>query len=455
MAGIGFELRNILAKQTFGSLLRAYGYAGLISSGPWILSILAVMGIGVLSVGAVADAGVRQFLVSVTYLMAGSLIFSGALQLMLTRYVADRIYDRRPDEVVPALFGALALVTALGGVLASALVGLFFAGSWLYRTLVVAGFVLLSQSWVVVVLLSGLKQYRRVLLVFVAGYALSATAAVAARPYGAEGLLAGFLLGQAVLLYAMVALVAAEYPTRRLVSFAFLNPRRGHYSLLFTGALYNLGIWADKIVFWINPATSEEVIAPLRASVIYDIPIFLAYLSIAPGMAVFILRMETDFAEHYDAFYKAVREGETLARIERLKGQMMGSVRQGIGEIVRVQGMTVVLLVMAGPRLLPALGISTVYLPLFCVYLLGTGMQVLMLAMFNVLFYLDKRRLALALATLFCVLNFTLTALSQRLGPGFYGYGFALSATLTSLLGLWFTAVKFKRLEYETFMLQR
>ncbi len=29
---------------SFWGLLRAYGYAGMISSGPWVLSILGVMG---------------------------------------------------------------------------------------------------------------------------------------------------------------------------------------------------------------------------------------------------------------------------------------------------------------------------------------------------------------------------------------------------------------------------
>ena len=36
---------------------------------------------------------------------------------------------------------------------------------------------------------------------------------------------------------------------------------------------------------------------------------FLAYLSIIPGMAVFLLRMETDFVEQYRKFYAAINEG--------------------------------------------------------------------------------------------------------------------------------------------------
>ena len=45
MAGIGFELRKLMRRDSFWGLLRAYGYAGMISSGPWVLSILGVVAI--------------------------------------------------------------------------------------------------------------------------------------------------------------------------------------------------------------------------------------------------------------------------------------------------------------------------------------------------------------------------------------------------------------------------
>ena len=36
MAGIGFELRKLLSKESYASLFQAYAYAGIISSGPCI-----------------------------------------------------------------------------------------------------------------------------------------------------------------------------------------------------------------------------------------------------------------------------------------------------------------------------------------------------------------------------------------------------------------------------------
>ncbi|WP_226857216.1 exopolysaccharide Pel transporter PelG [Acidithiobacillus concretivorus] len=49
MAGIGFELRRILKRRTYFSLLQAYGFAGIVSSGPWLLSIFGILLLGFLA----------------------------------------------------------------------------------------------------------------------------------------------------------------------------------------------------------------------------------------------------------------------------------------------------------------------------------------------------------------------------------------------------------------------
>ena len=56
MAGIGFELRKLLRRDSLLGLLQAYTYAGLISSGPWVLSILGILLVGILSLGIVIPA---------------------------------------------------------------------------------------------------------------------------------------------------------------------------------------------------------------------------------------------------------------------------------------------------------------------------------------------------------------------------------------------------------------
>lgn len=68
----------------------------------------------------------------------------------------------------------------------------------------------------------------------------------------------------------------------------------------------------------------------LRNSILYDLPIFLAYLAIVPGMAVFLLRLETEFAEKYDSYYDAVRGGATFDAIKKRHIEMIDTARTSL-----------------------------------------------------------------------------------------------------------------------------
>ncbi|GGD05835.1 exopolysaccharide Pel transporter PelG [Halopseudomonas salina] len=456
MAGIGFELRKILARDSYSSTLRAYVYAGLLSAGPWVLSIISVMLIGIMSIGVVfPELLVRQFLVTTTYLFATSLITTGGLQVFFTRFVSDRLFEKKPHVILPNLLGIMLIATICAGLLAFVLLWWLFDQPFLYRLLVLTNFVTLCNLWLVIIFLSGMKQYNRILLTMLGGYSLMVVASFFLRPWGLDGLLFALLLGHATLLFVFLFDILREYRAEKLIAFDFLDRKQVFLSLLLTGVCYNMGIWADKFIFWFNPMTSEHVIGPLRASMLYDLPIFLAYLSIIPGMAVFLVRIETDFAEWYERLFDAVREGQTLQHIQQLKSEMTVAIRQGLQEICKVQGITVVLLFLFAPKLLEWLGISHFYLPLFYIDLIGVSFQLLLMALLNVFFYLDKRAIVLELSALFVLLNIALTLLSQYLGPSFYGYGFTVSLAICVLLGMMRLNKSLDDLEYNTFMLSR
>jgi uncharacterized membrane protein len=455
MAGIGFELRRMLSRDSYSGLLGAYGYAGLVSSGPWVFSIAGVLAIGILAAGtAMPPERITQFLVSVTYLMAGSVFLTGPLQLMFSRFVADRIYENRGDRILPNLLGTLTLTTLVSGSLATLLVLTTFNESPACHALLVANFVVLSDAWVLMVLLSGVKAHKKVITLFFLAYLASVIAAAVLRPWGLEGLLAGFLVGQAGAMFAALALVIVAFPGERKVRFDFLDPAQAFYELAAVGLVFYAGAWADKVLFWMNPATSAQAIGPLRYSLIYDLPIFLAYLTVIPSMAVLFLRLEADFADRCSAFFDAVRDGAPLQRIEQVKDGMVSCVRQGLFEILKVQAVTLVGVFVAGPAILRLAGISPLYLRLLYVDAAGVALQVLFLAVLNVLFYLDERRMALVLSAIFAVANLSLSALTLRLGPQWYGFGFAGAALIAAVSGLPLLTGKLARLESETFMLQ-
>lgn len=455
MAGIGFQLRRMLAQDTHAGFLGAYACAGLVSSGPWVLSVGGVVALGLLAARAAAPAAeVTQFLVSVTWLMAGSLVLTGPLQLLFGRFVADRIYEGHRERIVPNLLGALEVATLGSGAVGSIAVLLAPGVPLPCRILLLASLVALSGSWVLVVLLSGVRAWGAVLGLFLSAGLVSLGAELVLRHRGLEGLLAGFVAGQAVALFGMLALVLRAFPGERAVRFEFLGSREARYELAAVGALFYLGVWADKACFWMWPETSVPVLGPLRFSVVYDLPVSIAYLAAIPAMAAMFLRLEADFADRCQAFFGGVRDGASLARLRSLRDGMTGCARRGLLEILEVQGATLALVLAAGPRLLRAAGLSPLYQRLLAVDAAAVTLQVLFLAILNVLFYLDQRRAALGLCALFAASNLSLTALSLWLGPEWYGFGFAGAALLACAAGLPALWRKLTRLDRDTFLLQ-
>lgn len=455
MAGIGFELRNILKKNTLLSYLEAYGLAAIIGSGPWVLSILALMLIGILSIGRVFPTDlIIQFLVLVTYMMAGSLILSGLFQLLLTRFISDRLFQNEEHKVTPNLLGCMLVTSLLGALLGGGILSLSALPAALKITMLGA-FVVLCNLWLIIVFLSGMKHYYRIVLTLLGGYGLMVLAAWLLPPFGLLGLLVIFATAQAIITFTLLFFVLRNYPSQQLVAFEFLKRRHAFVSLALCGLFYNLGVWVDKFVFWFTTEVSFTVIDIFRASYIYDLPIFIAYLAIIPGMAVFMLHMETDFAAANEQFYKTVREGGTLDAIFLLKDKMVLACKNSLYQIFKIQGLTLAMLLLWSEEILRLLKIDLAYLHLLYVDLVGVSLQVIVMAILNVMFYLDKRYQALILILVMALTNLILSQLSIKLGLAFYGYGFALSMLITTLLGLIMLNRQFNRLEYQTFMLQR
>lgn len=456
MAGIGFELKKMLQDESWLGLAKTYAYAGIISSGPWVLSILGIMLVGLLGMANKTNQGeLAEFLVSVTYLMSLSLILTGLLQLMFTRFIADRLYEKNTHIVLPNLMGAMYLTTTVSGVLGGILGLIFFWGNWAYLILMVVNFVVLCNLWIVLVFVSGMREYHYVLWSFLIAYGSIVLLSLGFSSLGVNGLLVSLLLGHTFLLVALFYLVLKNFDGEDWVRFDFLQRKQIFPILALIGVCFNLGVWVDKWIFWLNPDTSDVVGDVLRASVIYDLPIFLAYLSIIPGMASFLLRVETDFVDAYKQYYQAINQGLPLGEIESRRHTMLGVIRMAFAEIAKVQAIALIILFLLADNIIAWLELSPLYVHLYYIDLLATAIQVIFMATLSVSFYFNLLKLAFQMTFLLLVLNLLLTLISLALGPAFYGYGFALALLISTLWGMFFLSEKLNRLEYLTYMMQR
>ena len=108
MAGIGFELKKAFNKKGIIALLKAYGYSGLVCTGPMILGIVLLLGIRMLGIMAHATRGELGLLnAMVTYTLLFSLVMVNILAMVTTRYIADCIYMKREEDIMPSFYGSI------------------------------------------------------------------------------------------------------------------------------------------------------------------------------------------------------------------------------------------------------------------------------------------------------------------------------------------------------------
>jgi uncharacterized membrane protein len=452
MAGIGFELRRLVRADRLSANLRGLAYATAVSSGPWLFTCLAL--VGVWSVGSqVLDADLlRRFSILITYNFSFSLLISGPLVLVVTRCLADAIHAMDVRGVSALFLGALAVLFALTALFGVGLYGHTLELGGLERAAALVGLMLTSGIWLVTTFMSALKSYGVISATFATGMAAAvAGAALLAPDYGSVGLLAGFNLGLAIIFFSLVARVMAEFPGSAVPSLGFLSALRSHWELALVGLTYTAAIWVDKWIMWFAPG-SMAAGPGLFAHPTYESSIFLAYLSVVPATALFLIAVETRIYATYVRFFRDISEHASLDEIRTSHRKFVSQLSDGFRRIATLQVAVCALLILAAPALIKVLGGGVELVPVFRYGLFGALFHMLLTLTQTVLAYLDLRRALLAVTTTFLVLNATLTFAATRLGAEYYGYGYALATLLTFMVSYAVVVLRVARLPYLTFI---
>lgn len=455
MAGIGFQLRKLTAARTFSGIISAYASAAAISAGPWIISIIALMILTSLLHKILPGDQIRLFTSSVTHVYAFALILTGPIQIILTRYVADRISLHQEERIYPGFKGGVLLTSLLSALLGWAFFMRLVPSEPLFQVCAAALLVYVACIFVAGVFLSTLRRYGGVVLAFALGYGVGVLASwKLAVTHGVIGAMAGLLLGHIVLFMVLALRIRAELGAGKGASLAFVRGFFKFPDLMLCGLFYNLGIWIDKFLFWWLSQSNIQVAGALHAAPDYDLAIYLSLLSIAPGMAVFILQVETDFAEKFQAYFDAVNQGRTLREITLARHDLIYSLRDGFARLVKVQGVATGVLVLYAHELSAFFHVSFVQIGIFRITLFGTFLLVVFLAMLTVLFYFNDRKGALLCAAVFALANGVLSAATVMQNEAWYGFGFVVAAGLALFIAAIRVNNRLDHLEYHTFQMQ-
>jgi uncharacterized membrane protein len=450
MAGIGFELRRILAEDTYTSMVKGFLYSTVISAGPWLMSVLCLAGLGIYSIAFLGFEERQTFSSTVVYMFAGSLVGTGLIQMVITRYLSDRLYHGEREALTES-FVPVILVTCL--IQIPLAVGVLWGAplSPAFKVSAGVGFLIISLIWQAMIFLSASRDYVSIVLAFLVGAAISVVGGLLwGRTHGLLGYISGFVLGQFCILALLVLKVTREFGMPGRWDWSFLRYLFEYPQLVGIGLFYNLSIWVDKLLFGLSPygrITAERF--PTYNQ--YDSSMFLAFATMVPAMALFLARTETDFAEVYKRYYDDIFFRRPLRRILESKRAMVDVLAGSFLDLVKLQGLVTFLMVYFADDILKIVDLPYSQTSMFRFGLIGAFMQVLMLFVHVILLYFDLRGTVMGLTLVFLVANILLSAASLALGFPYYGAGFTAACFVGLLAAVVVLYWSVTDLEYITF----
>lgn len=447
MAGIGFELKKLFQRKGIAALLRAYGYTGIVTTGPMILGILLLLGIMFLAEYFGLPGQSRELLVCmVTYALLASLTLTSFTSMVVTRFIADMLYEEREDMVLASFQGICAILLLIGGVA----YGLFLSVAGIpfsYQILDLVLFGELVVVWMAMNYLTAIKDYKGILVSFAMAVLtafLSGWLFCLVWGSSMEALLAGVCCGYGVMMVSDIALLYCHFPQKRRGQFYFLRWFDEYRSLAFIGGFTNIGLFAHLVIIWFGPI-GEQVQGAFYGAPEHDVAALLAFLTILITTINFVASVEVNFYPRYRKFYDLFNGKGSLREIRQAEDEMLTVLESELAYTARKQLYMTVLMLSVGLIFLERLplGFNDLMEGYFRILCVGYGIYAVGNTVMLMLLYFTDYRGALMATAGFMVGGVAGTCILLGGSTVYYGFGFTLGSGVFCLIALirlnWFT----------------
>lgn len=450
MAGIGFELNKLARRDDLMGLAGAYLHSAFAIAGPWLFTVVALAFTTYLYGGS-DNVELMSFRGVIVYNFSFSLALSAPVYFIMTRYLADQIHVKNVTSTPTAMLESMMMVFAFNLLLGVFFYGFYFAMPIELRLAGFANLFLISGVWLLSVYLTALKDFSAVTWTFIIGMVIAVVAAHLLSKYNAAGMVAGYDIGLAIIVFMLAGRIFSEYPYHLTREFAIKPFWKKYWELAVGGFCYNAALWIDKWLMWFSPE-AVQLDNKMRFFPDYDSAMFMAAMTIMPSIALFVFAIETNFFHHYRRFYGNILAHASLRRIRQFHAKIMEAIVEGARSIVVIQGVLAFLFILLAPQIFNFLHMFFVQLGIFRLGVLGAFFQVLVLFATIILSYFDCRRANMWIFVFYLASNAILTLIFMQQGRAFYGYGFFLASALTFFLAASVLLSHVRKLPYHAFI---
>jgi uncharacterized membrane protein len=451
MAGIGFRLKKYFKEQSFLGNIQGAVYSVVISSGPWLISVITIAIVSYfaqLKIG-ISDLYILKSVICYTY--AVSLIIFGIIEMPLTRYLADQLYKNDYTTFKSVFISFLALAAIIGFFISSIFYS-FFDFAAISKMAASTFFTSVLVIWISMIFLSAAKNYHQIIISFILGGATSVIASIVMGQYwGLDGYIIGYSIGQAIIALLLCLNLFMEFKGADYASLEIVQYYSRFRVLIFVGFFYYMAIWIDKFIFWFGPQ-GQQVLGLFYTNQYYDTSMFLAYLTIVPSLAIFLVQVETNFAKSYAYYFHAIDSKNNLNILNSNIDDIIKSLQKALYNLIKIQTFVSVICWYFAEQITHALYLPSMMITMFRYGVIGAYLQVLFLIMNIVLLYFLAQRKVLLHYVVFFLSNAVLTYASTMMDFKYYGIGYLLSCLITFLMTFYALNKHLQLINFHTFM---
>lgn len=447
MAGIGFELKKLFSKRGLFASFRAYGYAGVICTGPMLLGIVLLLGVMFLCDHTGASKQSRELLVCmITYTLLASLTVTSFLSMVVTRFIADMLYEEKKEAVLPSFWGSTGLMLFVGGILYG--IFLLFSGAGLTDGFLCFGlFGELIVTWNAMSYLTAIKDYRGIMCSFLAAITVTFVSGAFLLFLGiphVEALMAAVCIGYGIMLLWDAVLLYGYFPQSDISAFMFLRWADEFLPLAFTGLCVNIGLFAHLVIMWAGPL-GEQVQGLFYGAPSHDVPALVAFLTILITTVNFVVSVEVNFYPKYRNYYSLFNDRGTIKDIMQAGREMLEVLNRELKYTALKQLLATALAISIGENILKylPLGFNDLMYGYFRTLCVGYGIYAVANTLLLLLLYFTDYKGALVSSLVFAVGTSAFTVVSLVGSQVYYGFGFLAGCVI-------FYATAMIRLEYYT-----
>lgn len=458
MAGIGFELKKLFRKNGLLASVRAYFYSIFVTIGPTIISVIVITFLQVILKNSGVERYEREILqATIMYSFIFSVIIVSGYCMMLSRYLADRLYLNKKEDILPALYGSLSII-----MLVTTIVGVtFYYTSPIDTIYKLFAYILLIELVIQMVLsvyISAVKNFKKIAYSFIYGTVLGFVIGFLLIKYALVREILAVLIGFDVCIFVVILILLHEirsyFSKKSRLYFNFIKYFRKFYLVFFTNAFYTIGLYGHNFIFWFFSQNNHIVRDTYIYNPSYDIPAFYAFMSVMPTMVMFVVKVETAFYEKYRNYFYLINNGACYEDIQLAKKDMNRVIFKELIYIMEIQLFFSIGAIIIGMKYLSYLGFTANMIDMYSILVLGFYCVIIMFVIMTLLLYFDNKKSACFIAFYFMASSFIYTYLTLFLGEAFYGIGFfvaGLSAVIISIIQL---VNYLKNIEYYIFCIQ-